>query len=58
MKKVVFIVDESQDGGFYAKSVDHSIVTQGESLPELKSMIDDAVCCHFGEKKQSKLKHS
>lgn len=49
MKEIIFIVEESQDGGYYAKSVDHSIVTQGETLPELKSMISDAIRCHFDE---------
>jgi predicted RNase H-like HicB family nuclease len=57
MKELVFIVEESQDGGYYAKAVDHSIVTQGETLPELKSKIGDAVRCHFDEGELPKLIH-
>lgn len=47
MKEIVFIVEESQDGGYFARAVDHSIFTQGNTIAELKSMISDAVRCHF-----------
>jgi predicted RNase H-like HicB family nuclease len=47
MKEIVFIVEESQDGGYFAKAVDHSIVTQGETIEEIRAMISDAVRCHF-----------
>jgi predicted RNase H-like HicB family nuclease len=49
MKEIVFLVEESQDGGYYATAVNHSIVTQGETITELKEMISDAVRCHFDE---------
>ncbi|MDP3912782.1 MAG: 2-oxoisovalerate dehydrogenase [Bacteroidota bacterium] len=49
MKEIVFIVEESQDGGYFARAVNHSIFTQGDTIPELKSMISDAVRCHFVE---------
>lgn len=51
MKEVLFIIENLQEGGFMAHSVDHSIVTQGETLPELRTMIDDALRCHFEESK-------
>ena len=47
MKEIVFIVEESQDGSYFARAVNQSIVTQGSTLAELKSMIGDAVHCHF-----------
>jgi hypothetical protein len=47
MKEIVFIVEESQDGGYFARAVNHSIFTQGDTIMELKSMIGDAVHCHF-----------
>ena len=47
MKEIVFIVEESQDGGYFAREVNHSIFTQGDTIAELKSMISDAVRCHF-----------
>ena len=49
MKEIVFIVEESQDGGYFARAVNQSIITQGDTLPELKTMISDAVRCHFEE---------
>jgi len=57
MKEIVFIVEESQDGGFFARAVNHSIITQGDSIAELKTMISDAVRCHFDETEIPKLIH-
>lgn len=57
MKEIVFIVEESQDGGYFARAVNHSIVTQGDTIQELKSMISDAVRCHFDETDRPDLIH-
>ena len=57
MRELVFIVEESQDGGYYARAVNHSIVTQGETIAELKTMISDAVRCHFDEADMPDLIH-
>lgn len=58
MKEIVFLVEESQDGGYFARAVNQSIITQGETIPELKSMISDAIRCHFEETDKTNLKHS
>ena len=47
MKEIAFIIEESLDGGYSARAVNHSIFTQGDTIPELKAMISDAVRCHF-----------
>jgi predicted RNase H-like HicB family nuclease len=57
MKEIVFLVEESQDGGYFAKALSHSIITQGDSLPELKTMISDAIKCHFEEDEMPELVH-
>ncbi len=57
MKEIVFIVEESPDGGYFAKAVDHSIVSQGETIEELRSMIADAVRCHFVEEEMPDYVH-
>jgi predicted RNase H-like HicB family nuclease len=57
MRELVFLVEESQDGGYYARAVNHSIVTQGETIAELKTMISDAVRCHFDEAEMPDLIH-
>ena len=50
MKEVFFEIREDEiDGGFVATCLGHSIVTQAESVEELRAMIKDAVHCHFGD---------
>ena len=48
-KEIIFLVEESAEGGYEAKALGYSIYTEGESLRELKEAIKDAVKCHFGE---------
>lgn len=57
MKEIVFIVEESQDGGYFARAVGHSIFTEAASIEELKEMIGDAVRCHFEPEDMPKLIH-
>ncbi|PKQ70920.1 MULTISPECIES: type II toxin-antitoxin system HicB family antitoxin [Raineya] len=45
----IFIVSESLEGGYEAKSLQNSIFTQAETLEELRENIKDAVKCHFAE---------
>ena len=46
-KEIVFIVEEDPDGGYNANTLGHNIFTQADSIPELKTMIKDALLCHF-----------
>lgn len=55
MSEIIFIVEESPEGGYEAKALGHSIYTEGESLEKLKEAIKDAVECHFDEKKKPKI---
>jgi hypothetical protein len=50
--EIIFSVQESPEGGYEARALDYSIFTQADSIEELKSMIRNAVSCHFvdGEK--------
>lgn len=49
MSEIIFEVQEDEvDGGFVATALGHAIVTQGDTLDELRSMVRDAVNCHFG----------
>ena len=45
--EIIFIIEESLDGGYEAKAVGYSIFTEGESVEELKNNIVEAVNCHF-----------
>lgn len=57
MKEIVFLVEESQDGGYFARAVNHSIITQAYTIEELKPMISDAVRCHFDDTEMPGLIH-
>ena len=46
-KEIVFIIEEDPDGGYNANALGHNIFTQADSLPALKTMIKDALLCHF-----------
>lgn len=48
-KEIIFLVEESAEGGYEARALGHSIYTEGESLAELKAAIRDAVKCNFEE---------
>jgi predicted RNase H-like HicB family nuclease len=50
MSEIIFIVEDSDQGGYTAKSLGCSIYTEGETLDELKQNIKDAVKCHFDAK--------
>ena len=50
MTEIIFIVENSDEGGYTAKSLGCSIYTEGETLDELKENIKDAIKCHFDPK--------
>ena len=45
--EIIFSVQESPEGGYEARALGYSIFTQANSLEELKTMLRDAVACHF-----------
>jgi len=53
--EIIFIVEESVEGGFEAKALGHSIYTEADTIEDIKSMVRDAVLCHFDEKDRPKL---
>jgi len=50
VKEIVFIVEEPTEGGFTARALGHSIITEADTISQLESMAEDAVRCHFDEK--------
>ena len=46
-KEVIFLVEETPGGGYRARALGHSIFTCADDITELKTMIKDAVRCHF-----------
>jgi hypothetical protein len=53
--EIVFAVEESPEGGYEAHAPGYSIFTEAESLPELRSMVRDAVRCHFDDASRPKV---
>jgi dephospho-CoA kinase len=49
MSEIIFIVEESAEGGFEAKALGESIFTEAESMEELKENIREAIRCHYDE---------
>jgi hypothetical protein len=47
MNEIIFEVREAEEGGFWARALGYSIFTQGEDWDDLRSMVKDAVKCHF-----------
>lgn len=45
--EIIFIIEESQEAGYEARALGHSIFTEADTIGELKDMIKDAVQCHF-----------
>ena len=45
--EIIFVVEESPEGGYEAKALGESIYTQADSLDELRALVQDAVRCHF-----------
>jgi hypothetical protein len=52
MDEIIFMVEESPEGGFIAKGLGVSIYTQAETIEALKTAIIDAVHCHFDDQKK------
>ncbi len=52
MNEIVFVIEPDEEGGYVAHTrLTHgSIITQGDSLEELKVMIQDAVAGYFADK--------
>ncbi len=49
MNEIIFLVEDSAEGGYEARALGKSIFTEGETPDELKQNIREAVRCHFEE---------
>ena len=47
--EILFLVEESAEGGYQARALGHSIFTEADTFESLKGRIQDAVRCHFDE---------
>ena len=47
MREIIFLVEESDEGGYVAKALGESIITQAESKEELREQVKSAILCHY-----------
>lgn len=55
MSEIVFVVEIAPEGGFTARALGESIVTEADTEAQLRIAIQDAVHCHFDEGKMPKV---
>jgi predicted RNase H-like HicB family nuclease len=53
--EIIFIIEESLDGGYEAHALGNSIYTEADTLDELKKNIRESVACHFEEEEMPKI---
>ncbi len=53
--EIIFVVEESPEGGFEARALSASIYTEADTLEELREMVRDAVACHFEDEEQPQI---
>lgn len=51
MNEIIFLVEEAPEGGFTARALGTSIITEADDLKMLHQQVRDAVHCHFEEGK-------
>ena len=47
--EIIFVVEESPEGGYEAEALGESIFTQAETLGELRTIVQGTVRSHFDE---------
>jgi hypothetical protein len=50
--EIIFMVEESPEGGYEARALGYPIFTEAETFEGLKGMVQDAVHCHFEQKEK------
>jgi len=55
MNEIIFLIEESLEGGYVARALETSIHTEADNLTELKNSIRDAIKCHYNEKESPEL---
>ena len=53
--EIIFQVEESSEGGFEASGLGVPIFTEAGTLEELRTMVRDAVECHFDPEDRPKI---
>jgi hypothetical protein len=49
MDELIFLIEDSPEGGYSARALGASIFTEADDLPSLRNQLKDAVRCHFDD---------
>ena len=49
VNEIIFIVEESPEGGYTAQALGEAIFTEADTVDDLEQRVRDAVLCHFDE---------
>jgi hypothetical protein len=52
MQEIIFVINESSEGGYEAAALGLSIFTEADTWSDLKVNIIEAVSCHFDDNVQ------
>jgi len=55
MSEIIFLVEETPEGGYAARALGAAIFTAAGTLDELHDMVRDAVVCHFEDESRPKI---
>ena len=55
MNEIIFLVEESVEGGFCARALGESVFTEADDIKQLHQNIREAVQCYFDEDKAPKV---
>jgi hypothetical protein len=49
MRELIFLVEETPEGGYMARAIGESIFNEADDVAALEENIRDAVRCHFDD---------
>lgn len=52
MDEIIFLVEESPEGGYIAKALGVGIFTEADTYEALKESVKEAIHCHYEDNKQ------
>jgi hypothetical protein len=55
MNEIIFVIEESPEGGWTARALGPAIFTEADTIDELHEQVRDAVRCHFEEAERPKV---
>jgi hypothetical protein len=55
MTEIIFLIEESPEGGYTARAIGQSIFTEADTVDALHGQLRDAVRCHFDPAEMPKL---